>query len=193
VDSIPVSLLTYWPGLSLGTYDFFTNFTLSPLGITNWLVAGAMLGLGVFLVIRGSRRKIAVGLLILAGLGLGLIPSAIGFANNRYFVVPLLLWGAALLIALDERIRRTRPWVLTLVTVIVVLMWWPAFPVSAYRGTPAPPWTDEVSRIEARCIAEPGAIERPLFTPFWPPNWGDGLIEPTHPNLPCTIVWRWAG
>lgn len=190
-ESIPVSLLTYWPGLSLGEYAFFTNFSLRPLEITGWLVAGFMLVGGLWLVVSAGDRGITVGALVLAGLGLGLIPSAIGYANNRYFVVPLLLWGAALLVALDPRLRRSRPWILALVTAMVLLIWWPAMSVSSFRGTPAPAWSSEVARIEASCAANPDLVERPLFTPFWPPNWGDGLSEPTHPNLPCVVVWRW--
>lgn len=190
-DSIPVSLLTFWPGLSIGEYSFFTNFTMRPLGITGWLIVAAMLVGGVWLMTSSTQRRISVGILLLAGLGLGLIPSAIGYANNRYFVVPLLLWGAAVLIALDPVIRRTRPWVLTMITIVVLLIWSPAMAVSGFRGTPAPPWSAEVARIEASCAANPDVVERPLFTPFWPPNWGDGLTEPTHPNLPCPVVWRW--
>jgi hypothetical protein len=30
-----------------------------------------------------------------------------------------------------------------------------------------------------------------VFTPFWPPNWGDALSEPTHPNVDCLVVWKW--
>ncbi len=190
-DSIPVSLLTYWPGLSIGDYAFFNNFSLSPLGVTGWLIAGLMVAVAVAFVVRDSGNRLAIGLLLLGGLGFGLIPSAIGFANNRYFVVPLLLWGTAAMLALDPVIRRSRPWLVGIVSVLVLVIWWPAFPASAFRATPAPPWTAEVERIEAKCLSDPAFIDRPLFTPFWPPNWGDGLIEPTHPNLPCTTVWRW--
>lgn len=191
VDAIPVSLLTFWPGLSIGQYSFFTNFQMTPLGITGWMIAVAMLLGGAWLILRGSPRRLPIGLLLLAGLGFGLIPSVIGYANNRYFVVPLLLWGAALIVALDGPIRRTNPWIVGLITVIVLVIWWPAMAASAYRATPAPPWSDEVARVEARCASEPGFVERPIFTPFWPPNWGDGLTEPTHPDLPCPIVYRW--
>jgi len=194
-DSIPVSLLTYWPGLSIGEYSFFSNFTLSPLGITGWLVAAAILISGVALIAKGWPRHhtptIPAGLLLIAGLGFGLIPSAIGDPNNRYFVVPLALWGAALILVLEPRISKTRPWILAAVTAATLVVWWPAIPASEYRSTPAPPWTEEVQRVEAKCLSDPAFIDRPIFTPFWPPNWGDGLIEPTHPNLPCTTVWRW--
>jgi hypothetical protein len=127
----------------------------------------------------------------MAGLGLGLIPSAIGDPNNRYFVVPLALWGAALLLLLEPRITRARPWLVATITAVTLVIWWPAIPASEYRSTPAPPWTEEVQRVEAKCLSDPAFIDRPIFTPFWPPNWGDGLIEPTHPNLPCVTVWKW--
>jgi len=194
-DSIPTSLLTYWPGLSLGDYSFFTNFTLSPLAWTGWLLVGAFLVGGGYLVVRGWRESSGnisnVGLLVLSGLAFGLIPSVIGDANNRYFVVPLLLWGAAVLVALDPVVRRARWWVLVLVSALVLAVWWPAMPTSEYRSTPAPAWTGDVARMKAKCLQDPAFIDRPLFSPFWPPNWGDGLDEPTHPNLPCSVVLGW--
>lgn len=193
-DSVPISLLTYWPGLSLGQYDFFTNFSLTPAGFTGWVVVAVLLVVGVVLIVRGwsgEQRWSTVGLLIVTGLTFGLIPSAIGEPNNRYFVVPVILWGAAALVALDPVIRRTRWWITALVTAVVLALWWPAMPASWFRSTPAPPWTQEVERVKAFCISDPALIERPIFTPFWPPNWGDGLDEPTHPNLPCTTVFRW--
>ena len=193
-DSVPISLLTYAPGLSLGEYSFFSNFTLTPFTGTGWLVVGVLVVLGVILLVRGwsgADRRVVVGLLVLAGLAFGLIPSAIGDANNRYFVVPVLLWGAALLIALDPAIRRSRWWVTALVVAVVVAVWWPAVPASWYRSTPAPPWTQEVERVKAVCVSDPSLMERPIMSPFWPPNWGDGLDEPTHPNIPCTTVYRW--
>lgn len=192
-DSIPISILTNWPGLSIAEYTFFTNFQLTPFAYTGWLFAVALLALSVWWILRGSLRRVVVGVLVLGGLGFGFIPSAIGFANNRYFVVPVLLWAAALLIGLDSRISRTRPWIIVLITVVIAAIWSPAIAASAYRATPAPPWSEEVARVEARCTAEPEFIDRPIFTPFWPPNWGDGLTEPTHPNLPCLVVWRLMG
>lgn len=194
-DSVPVSILTLWPGLSLGEYSFFTNFTLAPVGVTGWLFVGVILGLGVWRCWVGWNRPAetsgAVGFLLLAGLAFGLIPSVIGDPNNRYFVAPLLLWAAALLVALDPLVRRSRSWVLALVVALVLVVWWPAMPASKYRSTPAPAWTSETARIEAKCLLDPAFVDRPLFTPFWPPNWGDGLLEPTHPNLPCMTVFRW--
>jgi len=194
-DSIPVALLTYWPGLSLGEFSFFVRFSYSPLPITGWLIAAGLLFGGCALVIRGWKQmhswKAPAGMLILAGLLFGFIPTAISLANNRYFVVPLALWGAGLLMILEPSISNARPWITATATGLVLVIWWPAVPASEYRSTPAPPWTEEVQRIEAKCLSDPAFIDRPIFTPFWPPNWGDGLIEPTHPNLPCTTVRRW--
>lgn len=194
-NSVPTSILTMWPGLSLGEYSFFTNFSLSPLSITGWLIALALVVVGSWQLWVGWRQveatNAAVGALVLAGLAFGLIPSVIGYANNRYFVVPVLLWTAALLVRLDSVIRRSRWWAIALASTLVALVWLPALPASEYRSTPAPAWTDEVARVEAQCLADPGFVDRPIFSPFWPPNWGDGLDEPTHPNLPCTTVYRW--
>jgi len=196
-DSVPTSLLTYWPGVSIGEYSFFTNFTLSPLGITGWLMVIAIVGVGLWQLRIGWQSDDgnagSIGLLLISGLAFGLIPSVIGYTNNRYFVVPLLLWGAAVLVRLEPVIRRSRPWLVAIITALVLIIWWPAMAASEYRSTPAPPWRAEVERVKAKCLSDPAFIERPIFTPFWPPNWGDGLNEPTHPNLPCTVVFRWLG
>jgi len=194
-DSMPVSVFTYWPGLSIGEYSFFTNFSMAPLSLTGWLFAVVLVAVGVRQLVVGwaaiDGYGSSVGLLVLAGLAFGLIPTAIGYANNRYFVVPLLLWGAAALVAADGPIRRARPWAIAVVTALVLVIWWPAMPASEFRSTPAPNWTDEVARIKAKCLADPSFVDRPIFSPYWPPNWGDGLDEPTHPDLPCIIALRW--
>ena len=194
-DTVPVSILTFWPGLSLGEYGFFINFTFAPASFTGWLVVGVLTALGVWSLTKGWHdergRYAPVGILILSGLAFGFIPSVIGDANNRYFVVPLLLWGAGLLVVLDSPIRRARWWVLALISALVLAVWWPAIPASEYRSTPAPTWTSDVARMKAKCLQDPAFIDRPLFSPFWPPNWGDGLDEPTHPNLPCRVVLGW--
>ncbi len=191
-NSIPTSLLTYWPGLSIGEHVLFTNFRLASISFTGWLLAVGIAIAGLFLLGSGwrllSQARASAGLLLVAGLGFGVIPTAIGEPNNRYFVVPLALWGAAVLLLLESRISRARPWVLAVATGLVLVIWWPAIPASEYRTTPAPPWTDEVARVEAKCVSDPAFVDRPIFSPFWPPNWGDGLTEPTHPNLPCLVV-----
>ena len=191
LNAVPDTILTYWPGMQLSEYTLFDVFTVSPLGITGALVVLAITGGGVVLVVRGGGEPVGIGLLLLSGIAYGAGPSLIGPTNNRYFVVPLLLWGAAVMVALDPVIRRSRPWVVASVVVVVLVLWWPAMAASVLRSTPAPRWQDEVARVEAKCVADPGFTERIIVSPYWPPNWGDALAEPTHPDLPCLVVWKW--
>jgi len=161
---------------------------VSPLPITGAIVALAILIGGLVLVVRGGDGMVAIGLLLLTGIVVGAVPTIIGGSNNRYFVVPLLLWAAAAMVALDPLARRSRPWMVAIVVVIVGAVWWSALPASWFRTMPAPPWRDEVLRVENACKADPALQERIIFSPYWPPDWGDALSEPTHPNLPCTVV-----
>lgn len=188
VDSVPETILTFWPGLRLDSYDFFGVFPVTPLPITGAIVALAITIGGLVLVIRGGDGMVAIGLLLLTGVVVGAVPTIIGGSNNRYFVVPLLLWAAAAMVALDPLARRSRPWMVAIAIVIVAAVWWPALPASWFRTMPAPPWQEEVLRVENACKADPALQERIIFSPYWPPNWGDALSEPTHPNLPCTVV-----
>ena len=191
VSSVPDTILTYWPGLRLTSYDFFGVFPVTPLSITGAIVVALIVVGGLLLVIRGGDERVGVGLLLLTGIVVGAVPTIIGSTNNRYFVVPVLLWGVAALVSLDSVIRRSRPWVVTLVIAGVVAVWWPSFPASWFRTMPAPAWSAEVARVEASCQPDPAKQERIIFSPYWPPNWGDGLTEPTHPDLPCLVVWTW--
>jgi hypothetical protein len=165
---------------------------VSPAPLTGALVVLALAILGIVLLVRGGDRRVGIALLLLSGLAYGALPTIIGWASNRYFVIPALLWGAALLVALDPWIRRTRMWVLVLIAAVVAIIWWPMFPASQLRSTPAPLWSGEVERIAAKCSADPTLMERPIFSPFWPPNWGDGLTEPTHPDITCFVGRKWS-
>ena len=126
LNAVPDTILTYWPGMQLSEYTLFDVFTVSPLGITGALVVLAITVGGVVLVVRGGGERVGIGLLLLSGIAYGAGPSLIGPTNNRYFVVPLLLWGAAVMVALDPVIRRSRPWVVASVVVVVLVLWWPA-------------------------------------------------------------------
>lgn len=192
VDSLPSTVLTYWPGMQLGDYDFFGVFPISDFAWTGWLVLAALVVFGLLLVVRGGDHGVSIGLLMLTGVVVGAVPTVIGGANNRYFVVPLLLWGAAAMIALDPIVRRSRWWVVTLLVVLVAVVWSPMFGASWFRTKPAPPWQDEVARVENSCKTDPAKMERIIFSPYWPPNWGDALAEPTHPDISCVVVWKWS-
>lgn len=191
VNAVPDTILTFWPGMRLAPYDFFGVFPITPLTITGAVVTLALVGGGIALVVLGGDERVGIGLLLLTGIVVGAVPAIIGGNNNRYFVVPLLLWAAAALVALDSLIRRSRWWMVTIAGVLVLLVWWPSIPASWFRTMPAPPWSDEVARVINSCKTDPAKQERIIFSPYWPPDWGDALSEPTHPNLPCLVVWSW--
>ena len=190
-DAVPSALLTFWPGMNLAETPVFTNYVSRPSPWTGVLLVGLLAVGGLWLVLRRSDVRRGIGFLILAGIALGAFPSVIGFSNNRYFVVPCLLWGAALLIALDPVVRRASPVLVAIATAVVLVIWWPAMPASAWRTTPAPDWQGEVERLVVHCKTDPGIKERFVFSPFWPPNWGDGLSEPSHPDVSCLDARRW--
>ncbi len=191
VDATVSSILTFIPGLELHRFTAFQIFPISPSGLAGILVVVGIAVLGCAQFRFRDDRHVAIGLLLLFGLADSFIPSVIGWASNRYFVTPCLLWAAALLVALDPVIRRARRWMVLLAVIVAIAVWWPMIPASWYRSTPAPAWQSEVARVAASCHADPTKTERPVFSPYWPPNWGDGLAEPTHPDVPCLLVWGW--
>ena len=191
VKSMPIALLTYIPGIQLGNSSIFTNYSSTASDLLPWLIVIALTVWAVWLLILKDERLRAAGLMVSSALILGAAPTVFLAANVRYFVVPCLLIAGALLIALDAKLRSTSPVVLSISVVVVTLVWWPALPASAWRSTPAPAWQPEVARVAAHCMTDQLLVERPVFTPFFPPNWGDGMAEPTHPNLPCSTGWTW--
>ncbi len=155
-----------------------------------WLVVAALVVLGVLLLMRGGNLA-AVGALVLTGVVLSAFPAIFDGSGNRYFVVPVMLFTLAVLVSLNELLFSSTWWVGGIVVLVVLGLWLPQFSAGAFRSTPAPAWSDEVARVFAACKADPALVERIVFTPFWPPNWGDALSEPTHPNLDCLVVWKW--
>ena len=191
VDAVPTAILTYWPGLNLTEAQVFTNYVSRPSAWTGYLVVVLITSAGSYLCLRGTDRKFAAGILLLAGVAFGAFPSLIGFVNNRYFVVPCLLWAAAVFLLLDPVLRRTSPAVLAIGLVAVLVIWWPALPVSAWRSTPTPAWADQLALMRARCLGDPGFTERLFFTPYWPPDWGGALSEPTTTEVSCLQARKW--
>jgi len=94
---------------------------------------------GLVLVLRGGDGMVSIGLLMLTGVVVGAVPTIIGGSDNRYFLVPLPPWAAAVMVALDPLARRSRPWMVGIVLVIVTPVWWLALPASWFRTIPAPP------------------------------------------------------
>jgi hypothetical protein len=186
VHNMPDAVLTYWPGMSFGeTRAFGYGFPLPPFEPTGWLVILGILGLGLWAVIR--TRAVGVGLLLLVGLGVGALPALTGEASNRYYVVPLLLWAAAGVIALDRAVPRHRAAIVSGVLVSLLVVWWPAYAVSAFRGQSTPNWQSEVTRIRAECTADPAAVVDVRFAPDWPWPW-TAVFEPTTSIVTCAVV-----
>lgn len=189
-DAVPIALTTVWPGLSFGPAPIFDIFTTPVQTATGWLIVATMLAGAVWLMVRSSRVAPAVGSMILVGLAAGAIPTVIGYASNRYFVIPVLLWIAAGLLALGsaEWKRPVLVWAITLA--VMVFAWWPAFGASLWRATASPPWEQEANRLIEACRADPGAVVDVLFTPSWPmPH--VTLTEPTTNRVPCLSLALW--
>ena len=153
-----------------------------------WVVVIAVILISVALYVFVSH---SAGALVFMGLLFSAFPSIFDGAGNRYFVLPVMLWSLAIFVSLDALLVRSRWWVSGIVVAVVLALWLPQLPAGAFRSTPAPAWSDEVARVSAACKADPALSERLMFTPFWPPNWGDELSEPTHPSADCLVVWKW--
>ena len=190
VDNVPVALTTVWPGLSFGPAPIFEIFTTPVQTATGWLVVAAIAGLAIWLVARPSRVRNALGSMLLVGLAVGAIPTVIGYANNRYFVIPVLLWIAAGLMALGSHAWRRPTLVWGLTAAIMVFAWWPAFGASDWRASASPSWELEANRLVETCRADPGAVVDLLFTPDWPMPYVD-LSEPTTNRVPCLSLGLW--
>lgn len=191
VSSMPIALLTFVPGLNIGHSTIFTNYSSVPSNSMNWLIILGLVTWGVWLVVKRVSPPRNVGLLILTALMLGAAPTVFLAANVRYFVVPCLLIGIAVIVMFDSRITKASPLTLVVSAIVVLLVWWPSLPASPWRTTSAPAWQIEVARVAAHCKMDQLLEERPIFTPFFPPNWGDGMAEPTYPTLSCAIGWNW--
>lgn len=195
-DAVPVSLLTYWPGLSLNEYSFFTNFVFVPVPLTGWLFVTITTAVGVWRLQKGWKRPesndAAVGLILLSSMAFSFIPAATGDINNRYFVAPTILFMSAILIWLAPSIQRAPRLLLVSLVVIVGILWWPAMPASSWRTDVFPAWSSEIQRLQGICTANPAISDRVFFTPYWPTEGGDGQMpEPTNPSFPCPLVYRW--
>lgn len=191
VSSMPIALLTFIPGLNIGKSTIFTNYSTAPGSALNWVIILGLVAIGTWLIFKRTGVGRNIGLLMVTALALGAAPAIFLAANVRYFVVPCLLIGVAFIVMLDTRIRQLSPLALVMSAGVVLLVWWPSLPASQWRTTPAPAWQTEVARVAAHCKSDQSQMERPIFTPFFPPNWGDGMVEPTYPALPCSIGSAW--
>jgi hypothetical protein len=187
-DSTSISLSSLIPGMQINqsapSFDGMQIQGWAHLGVYLTLAVAAI---GVIGYLRARARVNGqLALLVLAGLLAGFVPSVIGETSNRYHVIPLLCWVAALLLYVDERARLAgNRWWLPVGLLATAVLWWPALPASAYRTSSGPDWPAEVLKARAVCAIRPSATATFLFSPNWPV--GDGG-EPMPAHLPCSTV-----
>lgn len=187
-EAMPTAVLTTWPGstelLPSGQLGLGTALPFAGIGIALVIAVAA---LGIWLSVRGGEIATGCGLLVLVGLGLGALPAIAGYANNRYYVLPLLLWTAALLIGLDHVIRWRTNWVMGAIAVVLVLLWLPSFGASPFRGNAEPQWPAMLANARAACEKDPTAPATVTFTPNWP--FADAIfVGPTSNVVPCRVL-----
>ena len=164
-STIPSAVVSFWPGLTFGEGTIFGMFDVTPFALTGLAISAGVLSLGIWSAVRGD---VGISVLILSGLGVGLIPTVTGYANNRYFVLPALLWAAAAILVIDRRWAVRHRWLMPTLLVASVVLWTPALPVSEFRGTTSPPWSLEVERLRAECAGDPARTVQVRFSPDWP-------------------------
>ena len=170
------------------SFEVFSSFEVFPPWYLDRLIVLTILGVGVACLFR-SERSLTIGVLLISGLFVGVVPSVIGYENNRYFVAPMLMWSAAVLLSLDQWLKRRGLVVSTLLLLFVLAIWAPLIPASHLRSTPNPPWGQELNRISGTCERSPQATVTVTFTP----RWYRGHDEPTTPFLTCDQVREWLG
>jgi hypothetical protein len=186
-NSVLPAFMTNIPGFGSASADPSAFPTIEQWSL-GWLIVIAVILISVALFIFVSR---SAGALVFMGLLFSAFPAIFDGPGNRYFVVPVMLFTLAALVSLNKLLLGSTWWVSGIVVAVVLALWLPQLSAGAFRSTPAPAWSDEVARVSAACKADPALSERIMFTPFWPPNWGDALSEPTHPSVDCLVVWKW--
>lgn len=187
-DVLPSALLTFWPGTTALTVEgTFTSAVAAGWGEVGVAAALAVTVCGVVLVVRRGALANGVGLLLLVGVLMGAFPAVIGYANNRYYVIPTLLWVAAALIALDRSIRWRPEAVMAVVGIALAATWAPSLPASYLRSTAVPEWPVMLGAARAACAADPAGSLPITFTPAWP--FADAVFTgPTTSVVRCVDI-----
>jgi hypothetical protein len=189
-DTMPSALLTYWPGQTTLTVNgSFASASAAGWGNVGLITCVIVLLLGIVLITVGRSMIVnGVGLLLLVGLGLGAIPAAAGYANNRYFVLPALLWAAAALIALDRGVLgKRREWAMAIVIVALAVAWIPGLKASSFRATAVPEWRPMLEAARTQCANAPDGSGALTFTPTWP--FPDAVFPgPTNNVVNCAVL-----
>lgn len=166
-NGVPNALLTLLPGQSALNDDGTLGVSVS-VGIVGLIVVALVLVGGVALVALRDKTANGLGLLILVGLAMGAIPALSGYANNRYFVIPVVIWTAAALIAVDHYVPGRRELVVGVTAIVLTALWVQALPASTFRSTALPPWPQTIAEARSSCANDPNATVAIVFSPAWP-------------------------
>lgn len=188
LNDLPTAVLTLWPGLWFGTTTIFGIFTIPVVSWTGLALAIALVVLGVRWASSGRIAVSVAGIMLVTGVAYSFIPTATGYASNRYFVLTVLGVVAAAVLLLDDAYSDRRRWLLPAIVVIFAVAWAAAFPASAWRATAAPPWSTVLEQVRTQCSADPTAPARFVFSPDWPQEGITQLQPPTNEFASCTSV-----
>lgn len=189
VRAVPDALMTVVPGQgSLTAAGTIAPTTLGSVGWAGPVIVLAVVVGGTWLILRRDAVVSGLGLLILAALALGCVPAIAGYANNRYFVIPIVLWIAAAVIALD----RWFPWrpnlAVAVVVVLVTALWTPELETSTIRSTAAPEWPPMLAQARALCAEYPDGTATLTFSPGWP--FPDAVFPGVTSNTAACSMFR---
>jgi len=190
LTDLPVALLTIWPGLFFGSTTIFGIFTLPVVSWTGFAVAAGLLVLGVVWARSKQRAICAAGLMIATGLAYSFVPTATGYASNRYFVLSVVGVLAGVILWLDGRFAERRAWSDVAVVGVFAVAWSAAFAASPWRATAAPAWSSVLEQVDAQCANDPTAPARFTFSPEWPQEGVTELRAPTNQFAPCSALNR---
>lgn len=196
VNAVPKAIATLVPGVNVGeSTDVFGLAQLPASALLGWIVLSLVFVPALLLLQRrASEAQQGAGLLLITGILVGAIPSITGYVSNRYFVVPVVLWLAAVFIILDDALRRRdrsvvmRSLMTGAVAAVMVVLWWPSLPATELRATGTPNWSEMIADVNHYCPANPDQEIRWRFTPYdWPP--GEPAQVPAM-MAPCRAIVR---
>ena len=188
LNDLPTALLTVWPGLYFGSVTIFGIFTMPTVAWTGVALAVGLVVLGVVLSVQWRMEQSVAGVMIVASLAYSLVPTATGYASNRYFVLTVIGIFAAAVLLLDNAFSTQRRMVFVAVVVFFAVGWSVALPASAWRVTASPPWSAVLDQARSQCANDPMAPARFTFSPDWPQEGVTDVQPPTNQLVPCSAV-----
>ena len=188
VQSLPGALMTLIPGqASLTASGTVSSTADGPWGWVGLAFVVVTMVLGGYLLTRRDATAVGLGLVVLAALALGALPAVAGYANNRYFVIPIVLWIAALVIAFDHWSGWRPNAMVALAAVALTALWIPSLAPSPLRSTAVPEWPAMLAQARALCVEYPDGTATLTFTPGWP--FSDAVFPgPTSNVVPCSLL-----